>query len=228
MGHTDALVDDVLGSLVSLGLDHDHLLEGGSDADEEVASFTLFSGGVDDVAIAQVSHIGGSNGAIPGNIGRCDSDGSAQGSDDLNRVLVVVSHDGAGNNSVVTQLLVEQRTHGTVDDTAVQDAALGGLALTTVERAGDTAHRVHSLLELDGQREVVDTSLGDGVAGAGSQHHGVAVAADALGVGQLSHLTGLNGKRTAADLHFEDLMVGESLASNHEIYLLKFMCVWEV
>ena len=111
-------------------------------------------------------------------------------------------------------ILVEEGAHGTVDDTAVQDAPLGGLALTTVEGAGDAAHGIHSLLELDGQREVVDAGLGDGVAGAGNQNDGVAVTADTLGVGQLGNLTGFHGESTAADFHLVDVMVGILLASN--------------
>ena len=89
------------------------------------------------------------------------------------------------------------------------------MVATAVEGAGDAAHGVHALLKLDGQREVVDAGLGDGVAGAGDQNDGVAVTADALGVGQLGDLTGLNGKGTAADLHLINAMVGILLASNH-------------
>ena len=222
VGNTDALQHDIFGSLVGLGLDHDHLLEGGGDAHEAVAGSPLVSGGVDNILTIQVSHVGGSHGAIPGDIRGCNSDGSAQRGNNFHGVIVVVGKHGAGNHGVVAQLLVEQGAHGPVDDPAVQDAPLGGLALPAVEGAGDAAHGVHPLLKLDGQGEVVDTGLGDGVAGAGGQHHGVAVAADALGVGKLCHLAGLHGKGTAADFHFIDMMVGILLMGNHLLTSLYF------
>ena len=53
--------------------------------------------------------------------------------------------------------------------------------------------------------------LGAGEASDGDEHHGVAVAADALGIGKLSHLAGLHGEGTAADFRLENLVVGELL-----------------
>ena len=144
VGHTDALVDDVLGSLIGFGLDHDHLLKGGSDAHEAVAGISLLGRGVDDILTIQVCHIGGGNGTIPRHIRRSNGNGSAQRSHDLHGILVVVGKDGAGHDRIVAQLLVKEGTHRTVDDPAVQDAPLRGLALPAVEGAGDAAHGVHS------------------------------------------------------------------------------------
>ena len=215
VGNADGLVDHAFGSFVGFGLDHDHLLEGGGDAHEAVAGVPLVSGGVDDILAVQMGNVGGGNRSVPGHIGSGDGNGSAQGSNDFHRVIVVVGQHGAGHNGVVAQFLVEQRTHGPVDDPAVEDAPLRGLALPAVEGAGNPAHGVHPLFKLDGQREVVDTGLGNGIAGAGNQHHGVAVAADALGVGQLCYLTGFHGEGTAADFHLVNMMVGILFAGNH-------------
>ena len=215
VGNADGLQHNGLGSLVGLGLDHDHLLEGGGDAHEAVGSVPLLGGGVHDILAVQVADVGGGHRSVPGHIGRGDGNGSAQGSHDLNGVVVVVGQNSAGDHGVVAELLVEEGTHGPVDDPAVQDAPLRGLALPAVEGAGDPAHGVHPLLKLDGQREVVDTGLGDGVGSAGGQHHGVAVAADALGIGKLSHFAGLHGEGAAADLHLVDLVVGELLVCDH-------------
>ena len=215
VGNADGLVNHTLGGLVGLGLDHDHLLEGGGDAHEAVAGLPLVSGGVDDILAVQMCHIGGGHGAVPGHVGGGDGDGSAQGSHNFHRVVVIVGQDRAGHHGVVAQFLVKQGTHGPVDDPAVQNAPLGGLALPAVEGAGNPAHGVHPLLELDGQGEVVDAGLGDGVAGAGHQHHGVAVAADALGVGQFCHLAGFHGEGAAADFHFVNMVIGVLFAGNH-------------
>ena len=117
-------------------------------------------GGVHNVFPVQVAYVGGGNGAVPGNIGRSDGDGSTQGSHDFHGIVIVVGQDGAGDHGVVAQLFVEQGTHGPVNDPAVEDAPLGGLAFPAVEGAGDPAYGVHPLLKLDGQGEVVDAGLG--------------------------------------------------------------------
>ena len=226
MSNADGLQDHGLGGLVGLGLDHDHLLEGGGDAHEAGRSLPLVGGGVDDILAVQVAHVGGGHRPVPGHVGGGDGDGSAQGRHDLHGVVVVVGQHGAGDHGVVAQLLVKQGTHGPVDDPAVQDTPFAGLALPAVEGAGDAAHGVHPLFKFDGQGEVVDARLGDGVGGAGGeglglrpladgQHHGVAVAADALGVGKLCHLAGLHGEGAAADLHFVNLVVRELSVSYH-------------
>ena len=215
VGNADGFQHNGLGSLVGLGLDHDHLLEGGGDAHEAVGSVPLLGGGVHDILAVQVAHVGGGHGPVPGHVGGGDGDGSAQGSHNLHGVIIVVGQHGAGDHGVVAQLLVKQGAHGAVDDAAVQDAPLAGLALPAVEGAGDAAHGVHPLFKFDGQGEVVDARLGDGVRSAGGQHHGVAVAADALGIGQLCHLAGFHGKGTAADFHFVHLVVGELLVCDH-------------
>ena len=215
VGDPDALVDDVLGGFLGLGLDHDNLLEGGGDAHEAVGGVPLVGGGVDDILAVQMGDVGGGHGTVPRDVGAGNGDGSAQRRHDLHGVIVVVGKNGAGHDGVVAQLLVKEGTHGTVDDAAVQDAPLGGLALPAVEGAGNAAHGIHTLLELDGQGEVVDSGLGNGVAGDGGEHDGVAVAADALGVGQLCDLTGFHGKGTAADFRLVNVMVGILFAGDH-------------
>ena len=212
---TDGFQHHTFGSLVGLGLDHNHLLEGGGDAHEAVGGGPLVGGGVDDILAVQVAHVGGGHGSVPGHIGGSNRDGSTQRGHDLHGIVVVIGQHGAGHDHVVAEFLVKEGPHGPVDDPAVQDAPLGGLALPAVEGAGDTAHGVHPLLKLDGQREIVDARLGQRGAGNGGQHHGIAVAAHTLGVGQLCHLAGLHGKGTAADHHFINLVIRELFVRNH-------------
>ena len=215
MGDADALEHDALRGFLGLGLDHDDLLERRGDAHEALGGAALLGRGVDDVLAADIGDVRRGDRAVPGDVGAGHGDGSAQRGDDLNGVLVVVGKDGAGHDDIVAQLIVEERAHRTVDDAAVEDAALGGLALAAVEAAGDAADGVHSLLELDGQREVVDAGLGIRGAGDGREHDGVAVAADALGVGQLCDLAGLDGKGTAADGSLKHMVVGILFSGDH-------------
>ena len=215
MGDADALEHDALRGFLGLGLDHDDLLERRGDAHEAFRGAALLSRGVDDVLTADIGDVRCGDRAVPGDVGAGHRDGSAQRGDDLNGVLVVVGKDGAGHDDIVAQLIVKERAHRTVDDAAVEDAALGGLALAAVEAAGDAADGVHSLLELDGQREIVDAGLGIRGAGDGREHDGVAVAADALGVGQLCDLAGLDGKGTAADGSLKHMVVGILFSGDH-------------
>ena len=80
MSDADGFQNHSFGSFVGFGLDHNHLLEGGSDAHEAVASLTLISRGVYDILVAYVGNIGGGNRSVPGHVGRSNGDGSAQGS----------------------------------------------------------------------------------------------------------------------------------------------------
>ena len=139
----------------------------------------------------------------------------AQRSDNLNGVVLVVGQCGAGDNDIVAQVIVEEGTHGAVDEAAYQYASLGGTALTAEISAGDTAHSVHPLFKINGQREVVNAGLGGRGSHHGGEHDGVAVAADAFAVAQLSYLTGDDGEGTAANFGLEHMAVGEFFLSYH-------------
>ena len=212
---TDALEDDHLGSFLRLRLDLHDLLKGGGHADEALGSVALLGGGVDHVLTADKGAVRGGDRSVPGNVGTGDGNGRADRADDFHGVFVVIGKDGAGHDHVVAQLVVKERAHRAVDDTAVEDAALGGLALAAVEAAGDPADGVHSLLKLDGQGEVVDAGLGIGGARHGGQDGGVAVAADALGVRQFCDLAGLHGKGATADHGLKYVMVGVLFSGDH-------------
>ena len=211
----DAFENDILRRFLGLGLDHDDLLEGGGDADKAVGGIALVCRGVDNIFTAHIGDVGGGDGAVPGDVGAGDGNGRAERGDDLHGIVIVVGQHGAGDDDVVAQLVIKQRAHRTVDDAAVEDAALGGLALAAVEAAGDPADGVHPLLKLDGEGEVVNAGLGVGRAGDGGENGGVAVAADALGIGKLRDLTGFYGKGATADHRLEYMMVGILLSGNH-------------
>ena len=228
MGDADALQQDVLGDLVGLGLDHDHLFRGGSDGDEHLAGVALLVGGVDDILPVQVAHVGGSHGPVPGDIGVGHGDERAQGSDHFHGVVIVVGQHGAGDDHVVAQIVVKEGTHGPVDQTGGQDAPLGGAAFPAQIGSGDAAHRVQPLFKVDGQREIVDAGLGLGGGHGGDQNHGVAIAAQTFAVGLLGDLAGLYGKGAAADLGFKDVVVGVLTMGNQVKIPPSFVAAREV
>ena len=216
MGQLDALHEDVFLDLVGLRLDHDDLLVSRRDGHEALAGVALVLRGVDDILAVQIADVGRRGRAVPGNVGVGDDERRADGGDDLNGVIVVLREDGVGQNDVVAQLFVEQGAHRAVDQTGDQHAAVGGLALAAVERAGDTADSVHTLFDLDGQREIVDASLGQGRGDSRDEHDGIAVAADGLCIAELCDLAGLDRKGTAADLGFKNVVIRILLVGDHE------------
>ena len=216
MGKLDALHEDVFLDLVGLGLDHDDLLVGRGDGHEALAGVALVLRRVHDIFAVEIADIGGRGRAVPGNVGVGDDERGADGGDDLDRVVIVLREDGVGQDDVVAELLVEERAHRAVDEAGDEDAALGRTALAAVEAAGDAAHGVHPLFDLDGQREIVDAGLGQGRGDRGDEHDGVAVAADGLCVAELCDLAGLDREGTAADLGLKNVVIRILLMGDHD------------
>ena len=100
--------------------------------------------------------------------------------------------DGQGQSNVVAQILGEEGTDGTVDDTGGQNGLLRGLALSLQVTAGDLTGSVHSLLEIDGEGQEVDAVAGLLRSGSAAKNSGVAVANQAGAVGKAGDLTGLD------------------------------------
>ena len=97
--------------------------------------------------------------------------------------------------------------------------AVGRIPGSFNRREGRPSERgilISRLVDLDGQREIVDAGLRQRGRDGGDEHDGVAVAADGLGVAELGDLTGLDREGTAADVGLEDVVVGILFSGNHE------------
>ena len=229
MGELDALHEDIFLDFLGLGLDHDDLLVGRRDGHEALAGVALVLRRVDDILAVEVADIGRSRRAVPGNVGIGHDEGRADGGHDLDGVVIVLREDGVGQDDVVAKLLVEEGAHRAVDQAGDEDAALRRTALAAVEAAGDAAHGVHPLFDLDGQREIVDAGLGQGRSDCGNEDNGVAVAADCFGVAELSDLAGLDRKGASADFGFKNVVIRVLLVRNHErTSCVFFVRAWEV
>jgi hypothetical protein len=92
----------------------------------------------------------------------------------------------------------------------VRMASVGRPALTAEERAGDTARRVHPLLDVDGQREEVEVLFGVLAGGGRRQQHGfvVEVGDDSAG-GLLGQPAGLESDGAGAEAPVVDYGFGE-------------------
>ena len=190
---------------------------GRRDGHEALAGVALVLRRVHDILAVQIADVRGGRGAVPGNVRVSDDERRADGGDDLNRVIIVLRENGVRQDNVVAELLVKERAHRAVDKTRDENTAVRGLTLAAVKRAGDAADGVHALFDLDGQREVVNASLGQGRGNSSDEDDGVAVAADGLGVAELGNLAGLDREGAAADFGLKNVMVRILLVRNHEI-----------
>ena len=215
----DALVHDVLGNLIGLGLDHDDLLVGGGDGGGHAVVLTLGLGGVEEVLLAVPAEDDAGDGAVEGHVGDGDCGGCADHCGDLGGAVAVNRQDFAGDNDVVAQVGREEGTHGAVDQAGGQNCGQAGLTLAAHEAAGDAADCVELLVEVNGEREVVDAVLGAGGSGAGYENGGVAVLDEDCGVAELCHLADLHGEGAAFVHDLILLVIGELLLGDYHVFI---------
>ena len=199
----------VLRNFLCTGLDHNDLVLGSAQGNVHLGSSALLGGRVDDGLAVDDADLAAGYNVVERNIRNRDRDGSAQQSDYLGRVVIIVLENGADDGNVVAQILREERTHRTVDLTRGQDRLLGRTALAAHEGAGDAAYCVHTLLEVNGKREEVDAVARLCGCGGGNEDCGLAVADEAGAVCQLRHLAGLDGQLAAGDLGLKNAVVFE-------------------
>ena len=82
---------------------------------------------------------------------------------------------GDDDLDLVAQALLEGRAQRAVDQAAGEDRILTGTTLAAEERAGDLAHGVHPLLDVDRQREEVELVLGLLAGGGRREQHRLVV-----------------------------------------------------
>ena len=138
---------------------------------------------------------------------------------DLGGAVAVNRQDFAGDNDVVAQIGREEGTHGAVDQAGGQNCGQAGLTLAAHEAAGDAADCVELLVEVNGEREVVDAVLGAGGSGAGYENGGVAVLDEDCGVAELCHLADLHGEGAAFVHDLILLVIGELLLGDYHVFI---------
>ena len=115
------------------------------------------------------------DGAVPRNVGDCESGRSTDHSGNLGLAVVVNGPNGQRKSYVVTQILGEQGTDGAVDDARGQDSLLRGLTLSLEITAGDLTGSVHSFFKVNRQGQEIDAVAGLCGCGSAAQNDGVAV-----------------------------------------------------
>ena len=198
----NAVVHILVGNLVGACFDHGNTGIGGGNGDGHLGNLALLGVGVDDKLAVNEAHAHSGNGSVPRHVGDGQSDGSTHHSGDFGGAVRVHGHDGADDGNIVAHILGEQRTDGAVDDAAHQNGLVGGTAFPLQEGAGDLAHGIQLLLKVHGQREEINALTGLCSSGYRHMHHGLAIADQALAVGQLCHFAGFHNQRTAGKFGF--------------------------
>ena len=210
----DGLIHDLVGELVGPGLDHHHLGAGGGHGEVQLGGVLLRLVGVHDDLTIHIAHLQAADGAAPGDVGHRQAGGHAHHGRGLGRAVPVHAHHGAGDHHVVAEVSREEGTDGAVNDPAGQHGGQRGLPLPAHKGAGNPAHGVQLFLKVHGQGEEIHPVSGPGGGGDRHQHGGVAVADHGGGVGQLSHLSKLQGEGAAGNLGLVNVVVELLLGDN--------------
>ena len=123
-------------------LDHDHFLTGRCNGQMQIGQFVLRIAGIEYKLTVDHAHLTHGAGAVKRDVRDCSCNGRAKHGNNLRCALRIYRHDQIVQCHVITIILREQRTHGTVDDTGCQDRMLGCLALSLVETSGDLSRSV--------------------------------------------------------------------------------------
>ncbi|CDD04939.1 putative uncharacterized protein [Ruminococcus sp. CAG:382] len=172
----DGFIHRVLVNFLCARFDHDNLFCGSRNGKFKIALCSLSRGGVDDDLAVNESDKHAADRSVPRNIRDGKRNGSADHSGNFGRAIRVDRHDHERENNVVSEVLREQRTNRSVDNTAGEYRFFGGASLSLEERAGYLADRIKSLFVIDGKREEVDAVSGSGGCGCVCEYNGFAVA----------------------------------------------------
>ena len=194
----DRVSHHVLGQDLGAGLDHHDGVSGAGDDEVELGLLHLAGQRVDHELAVDAADADGADGALEGDLADGQRGRRGDGADDVRVVLLVGREHREHALHVVLVALGEERADGTVGQATGEDGRLGRARLTLDEAAGDLARGVHPLLEVDGEREEVETGAGVGPIGR-AQQHGVAVLHGHGTTSEVGHLASLDGDGATAE-----------------------------
>ena len=192
LGELEGAEHVLLGHLVAASLDHGDVLLGAGHGEVEVRCLLLGEGGVDDV-LAGLDVAGDADagaGAVEGGAAHHQGSRGAHDGDDVGLVDLVAGQGGDHDVDVVAEAVGKTGADGAVDHAGGEGALVRGARLALEIAAGDAAHGVHLLDEVDGQGEEVEVALllGDN---RGGEQDGVSLLHDDGAGGLLGQLAGL-------------------------------------
>ena len=195
----EGIEDDALVDFARAGFDHDDRVRRTGHDEVEVGEIALRVGRIDDDLAVDVADAHGGDRIREGNLGDHQRRRGGVDGEDVGIVLAVGGENEGDDLRLLPVALRERRAQGTVDQTAGEDFFLGRTSFALEEAARDASAGVGVLLVVDGERHEVAEDDAFFVAGGGEDDR-VAVADHAGAVGLTCDRTGLERKRTPADL----------------------------
>ena len=195
----EGVEDDALVDFARAGFDHDDRVRRTGHDEVEVAEIALRVGRVDDELAVDVADADGRDRIRERNLGDHQRRGGGVDGEDIGIVLAVSGENQGDDLRLLPVALRKRWAEGTVDETAGENFLLGGTAFAFEKAARDAAAGVGVLLVVDGEGHEVAEDGAFFVAGRGEDDR-VAVADHARAVGLTCDRTGLERKRTPADL----------------------------
>ena len=198
----DGLGHHVLGEDLDARLDHHDGVAGAGDDEVELRVLQLGVGRVEDELAVDPADPHGADGALERDLADRQRGRRGDGAEDVRVVLLVRRQDRDDELDVVLVALGEERADRAVREAGREGRGLRHPAFALDEAAGDLAGRVHPLLELDREREEVETGPRQAAVGR-PENEGVAVAERDCAAGQTGELAGLEGEGSSAELDLE-------------------------
>ena len=149
MGEHDAVEHLVIGDFLCTCLDHCDEVGGRGDGDSHAADLALSLGGVDDILAVNKADAHAGDRAVPRNLGNGKRDRNAEHSGDFGLAVGIDRHNGSHDADIISHVLGEQRTDGSVDNSRCKSCLLARSALTALERTGNLANGIELLFKIN-------------------------------------------------------------------------------
>ena len=155
----------LFGDLIRAGLDHGNEVASASELQVQIGVVAFLVGGIDDklAGLAIAADADASQRALERNPAQGHGKRGAHGADDVDGIHLIDNEGGGHDVDLVTETVGEAGADGAIDHAGGKRGLVAGTTFALEIAAGDAAHGVHLLDEVDRQGEevVVLTLLGD-------------------------------------------------------------------
>ena len=203
MSKYDTLQHNVFGDLVGTGFDHNDLLFGSGNGNGHLILFFLSLGGVDHIFTVNIAQAYTADGSVPGDVRNGYCNGSTDHTGDLRGTVGVNGHNTKTDNNIVSHILGEQRTDGSVYNTGGKDRLFGRSSLSLQKTSGDLSHGIQFFLKVNGKGEEINAVTGLFGGGSSGKNRGLAVSYHARTVGKPGEFSDFHNKRTSGKCGFK-------------------------
>ena len=192
MGGLEGVEHHLLAHFLHLAFHHHDVVGGGGHDEVEVGAFDVLHGGVDDILAVEVAHAHLADGTVEGDVADGEGRSGSQSGQLVGHGVFIAADKGDADLHLGVEVVGEEGTQGTVDQTGDENLMLRGTGLALEETAGEAAHGGVFFLVVDGEGHEVDVLAHLLLRADGSQEHRVVHADNGSAVGLFGQLAGLD------------------------------------